>query len=629
MSPNHREALTAISSISGNNEYVYSTNHALDVSVTGTIGTSDTNLIEVGGSPISLGQTTMSASIPVTLASNQSALSVSAAQSGNWSTRTLDGSGNSIGSTGGALNVSISSGNITGYATSANQTNGSQLTQIVDAGGDAVTVTGGKLDVNAVISGSGGGTSSIDKAAFAIGTDTGTPAMGIYQSSLDTISDGTVAVAGLTPKRGLFVNLQTAAGTETGVAAVPLQVSLANTGANATAVKVDGTGGTFPISGTVAVTQSTSPWIVAGGGTAGSAATGVVTVQGISSMTPVQVSQATASNLNATVVSGNATGSAVPSSAYYLGVLNGAGNLEGVRNAGATTNTTTGMLAAANMAVFDDVSPTSITENSFGSVRMSANRNLYGTIRDAAGNERGANVNASNELSVTIGSVTATNVSTNLAQVAGTTTAVNNGAVSNGVQRVTIANDSTGILASIGSITSSVVPGTAATNLGKAEDVGHTTGDTGVFALAVRTDAQANSATTTGDYSAIANDSAGGLYVTPSANAGVVGASIYNNTALSSTKQAANASAGNMYGYHIYNPNSVVIYVQLFNVASASVTVGTTAPTAVLAVPPLGWADASPATPIAFSTALTIAATTTATGSGTPTTALLCNIWYK
>jgi hypothetical protein len=42
---------------------------------------------------------------------------------------------------------------------------------------------------------------------------------------------------------------------------------------------------------------------VAGGGTAGSAASGVVTVQGIASMTPVQVSQATASNLNCTVAS--------------------------------------------------------------------------------------------------------------------------------------------------------------------------------------------------------------------------------------------------------------------------------------------------------------------------------------
>jgi len=115
----------------------------------------------------------------------------------------------------------------------------------------------------------------------------------------------------------------------------------------------------------------------------------------------------------------------------------------------------------------------------------------------------------------------------------------------------------------------------------------------------------------------------------PSAASTAVGTAIYSNTALSSTKQAVNASAGQLYGYHIYNPNTTVIYIQLFNLASVSVTVGTTAPTAVLAVPAGGWADAPPATPIAFGTALTIAATTTSTGSGTPSTALLCNIWYK
>lgn len=72
------------------------------------------------------------------------------------------------------------------------------------------------------------------------------------------------------------------------------------------ALRVDGSGVTQPVSGTVtanqgtspwvtsvsgtvAVTQSTSPWIVAGGGTAGTPATGVVTVQGISGMTPLSV----------------------------------------------------------------------------------------------------------------------------------------------------------------------------------------------------------------------------------------------------------------------------------------------------------------------------------------------------
>lgn len=57
-------------------------------------------------------------------------------------------------------------------------------------------------------------------------------------------------------------------------------------------------------SGTPRVTVATDTATIAGSapGTAGSASSNVVTVQGVASMTPVQVSQATASNLNATVV---------------------------------------------------------------------------------------------------------------------------------------------------------------------------------------------------------------------------------------------------------------------------------------------------------------------------------------
>lgn len=66
----------------------------------------------------------------------------------------------------------------------------------------------------------------------------------------------------------------------------------------------------------------------------------------------------------------------------------------------ATNSTGTGIIAVGNLAQFDDTSPTSITENQFGNLRMSANRNLYGTIRDAAGNERGVNVDANNAASV-------------------------------------------------------------------------------------------------------------------------------------------------------------------------------------------------------------------------------------
>lgn len=51
---------------------------------------------------------------------------------------------------------------------------------------------------------------------------------------------------------------------------------------------------------------------------------------------------------------------------------------------------------------FDDTTPDSVDEGDAGAARMSANRNQYIQIRDGAGNERGANVNASNQLSVSV-----------------------------------------------------------------------------------------------------------------------------------------------------------------------------------------------------------------------------------
>lgn len=47
---------------------------------------------------------------------------------------------------------------------------------------------------------------------------------------------------------------------------------------------------------------------------------------------------------------------------------------------------------------FDDTATDSVDENDVGAIRMSGNRNLYTQIRDAAGNERGVNVTASNQL---------------------------------------------------------------------------------------------------------------------------------------------------------------------------------------------------------------------------------------
>lgn len=56
--------------------------------------------------------------------------------------------------------------------------------------------------------------------------------------------------------------------------------------------------------------------------------------------------------------------------------------------------------------VFNDVAPDSVNEGDAGALRMSANRNLFATIRDAAGNERGVNVTAGNALTVDGSAVT-------------------------------------------------------------------------------------------------------------------------------------------------------------------------------------------------------------------------------
>lgn len=100
-----------------------------------------------------------------------------------------------------------------------------------------------------------GGTT--DNSAYTAGTSTGTPTMGFYHSTIDAVTDGRAATVGITAKRALLVNLQNASGTEIGTASTPVQVSLANTGSNATAVAVSGTVG-ISASSTAAITSVAS-----------------------------------------------------------------------------------------------------------------------------------------------------------------------------------------------------------------------------------------------------------------------------------------------------------------------------------------------------------------------------------
>lgn len=101
------------------------------------------------------------------------------------------------------------------------------------------------------------------------------------------------------------------------------------------------------------------------------------------------------------------------------------------------------------------------------------------------------------------------------------------------------------------------------------------------------------------------------------------------STALTNSAQAIKATAGQFYGYYIYNPNTVASYVQIYNVASGSVTVGTTNPAMMFAIPAFAVVHLFLPVGVYMSAAISTAATTTAGGITAPTTSLDAIFWYK
>jgi len=85
-----------------------------------------------------------------------------------------------------------------------------------------------------------------------------------------------------------------------------------------------------------------------------------------------------------------------------------------------------------------------------------------------------------------------------------------------------------------------LIPGVGATNLGKAEDAGHTTGDVGVMALTVRQDTAAALSGTDADYQPLVTDASGRLHV----NVGALPASTNTIEVVGDAAENVNA-AGN------------------------------------------------------------------------------------
>lgn len=252
--------------------------------------------------------------------------------------------------------------------------------------------TSGNLKVTGSLS--VGGTT--DNSSFTAGTSTGTPTMGFYHSTIDAVTDGRAAAVAITANRAQHSNLRNASGTEVGTASTPLQVSIANTGANATAIKVDGSAVTQPVSGTFwQATQPVSGTVTANAGT----------------------------NLNTSALA-----------------LESGGNLDDIDAAldasviaqEATTSGTKGITAYGAVTTSK---PTYTTAKS-DALSLDTNGLLRVSLADTPAN--------TNKFLVTPDSVALpANQSVNVSQINGVTPLMGNGTTGTGSQRVTIASDNT------------------------------------------------------------------------------------------------------------------------------------------------------------------------------------------
>ncbi len=241
-----------------------------------------------------------------------------------------------------------------------------------------------------------------------------------------------------------------------------------------TALKVDGTGGSFPVTdsggsltvdGSVTATSATASNLkaqVVGAGSAGTADAGVLTVQGIASMTKLLVTPDSV---------------ALPSN------------------------------QSVNISQINAVTPL-----------MGAGNTGTGSLRVTVATDQAVIPISDNSASLTVDQPTGTNLHT----------VVDSGTI-------TTVTTLTG--------TTTLTPGTGATNLGKAEDAAHSSGDAGVFSLAVSNENLTAFGAASGDYAPKAVNRYGQQYVTapPPSHASSNGTPITATT----TSVIAAPSAGN------------------------------------------------------------------------------------
>ncbi len=242
-----------------------------------------------------------------------------------------------------------------------------------------------------------------------------------------------------------------------------------------------------------------------------------------------------------------------------------------------------------------------------------------------------------------------------------------------GALRVELPTNGTGVIATVGAVTAitnalpagtnaigklaantgvdigdvdvtSIIPGTGATNLGKAVDSAAGGTDTGVVGLNIVDAALTAITPVDGDYAPTRVDANGALHMNMSYKldstndrigieaVATGGSSVYKTLDLDETEEEVKATAGSLYGYYFYNASTSVRYLKFYNATAANVTVGTTTPVMTFPLPPSSAGNLGLDVPVAFGTAITIAATTglADNDTGAPSANdVIVNVFYK
>jgi hypothetical protein len=355
-----------------------------------------------------------------------------------------------------AIDVNIASGGGSG-GTASNFGAAFPATGTAAGFSDGTNMLPGTLDASGFLkincaAGCVAGGSFTDASAFTFGTTAvSNTAFVVDDVATNTVAENSSGAARMNTNRILYMDIS-------------------KTAANTIAIKVDGSAVTQPVSltsttitGTVAVTQSTSPWVISftapqhviiDSGTTAATQSGTWNIRiqdGAGNALTTNSTTYTAKfaldgNLLGTLgtafttpgfvdikgADGNVFVRQATGTNLHMVCDSGCGGAASFADSSAFTFATTSVNNIS--AVVDDVATNTVAENSAGAVRMNTNRILYVDLSKTAAN--------TNKLLVTPDSVALpANQSVNVNQLAGTTTDTNSGVKSAGTLRVVLATD--------------------------------------------------------------------------------------------------------------------------------------------------------------------------------------------